>query len=158
MSNISISNLKKIEDLEIIAEEYASHYNLVLKENWTKESCIKMFKYFYNNFPDLFFMAYDEEKPVGVVMSTLKPWCDGNHLEDAEIFVLKKYQHKGIAKKLFRTLFEYAINQYNATTFSAHTYEDENGFPYSWYKRLGFETIDDWKIINGSIKEVINKL
>lgn len=72
MSNIRISNLKKIADLEIIAEEYASHYNLVLKENWTKESCIKMFKYFYNNFPNFFFMAYDEEKPVGVVMSTLK--------------------------------------------------------------------------------------
>lgn len=158
MSDIVICNLKKKDDLETIAEEYASHYNSVLKENWTKETCIKMFLYFYNNFPDLFFVAYDNEKPVGVIMSTLKPWCDGNHLDDAEIFVCKNYQHKGIAKNLFKTLFEYAINQYNTTTFSAHTYEDETGFPYSWYKRLGFETIDDWKIINGDIKEVMKKL
>ncbi len=157
MLNISVSYLKKKDDLEILAEEYASHYNSVLKENWTKESCIKMFEYFYTNFPDLFFVAYDNEKPVGVVMSVLKPWCDGNHLDDVEILVCREYQHKGIAKKLFKTLFEYAINQYNATTFNAHTYEDENGFPYAWYKRLGVETID-WKIISGDIRQIINKL
>lgn len=29
---------------------------------------------------------------------------------------------------LFKKLFEYAIEKYNATTLEAHTYEDENGF------------------------------
>lgn len=33
MQNIIISNLKKKDDLEILAEEYASHYNSVLKES-----------------------------------------------------------------------------------------------------------------------------
>lgn len=159
MDNINISNLKNESDLEIIAEEYASYYNnSVLKEEWTKETAIKLFKYFYNQSSDLFLVAYDNDKPVGVIMSLLKPWWDGMHLEDGEVFVSKEYQKMGIAKRLFKELFKYAIEKYDATTFEAHTYEDENGFPYCWYNRLGFETIDDWKIISGDIKSIINKL
>ena len=156
---ITVSNLKKQEDMAIIAEYYADYYaNSVLGEKWTKEKAIQLFRYFYNQNKDLFFVAYDDDKPVGVIMSVLKPWWDGNHLEDGEIFVLPSYQRKGIAKSLFKALFKHAIDKYNATTLEAHTYEDENGFPYNWYKRLGFETIDDWKIISGNIKEIIKKM
>lgn len=159
MNNIEICNLKKEEDLEVLAEEYANYYNnSVLEEKWTKESATELFKYFYNQAKDLLFVAYDDEQPIGVVMFVLKPWWDGPHLEDGEIFVCKKYQHRGVAKSLFRTLFKYAIEKYDATTLEAHTYEDENGFPYCWYKRLGFETIGDWKIISGDIKDIIKKL
>lgn len=91
-------------------------------------------------------------------MTCLKPWWDGMHLEDGELFVLKEYRQMGIAKNLIKTLFEYAIEKYDATMLEAHTYEDENGFPYCWYKKLGFETIDDWKIINGDIKKIVKKL
>ncbi len=42
---------------------------------------------------------------------------------------------------LFKKLFEYEIEKYDATILEAHTYEDENEFPYCLYKRLGFETI-----------------
>lgn len=159
MKNISISNLKNEKDLEMLAEEYAKYYNdSVLGEKWTTETVTKLFQYFYNQAQDLFFIAYDNEKPIGVIMTLLKPWWDGNHLEDGELFVCKDYQQKGIAKKLIKTLFEYAIDKYDATTLEAHTYEDENGFPYCWYQRLGFNTINDWKIINGNIKEIVKKL
>ena len=159
MKNINISNLRKQEDLELIATEYAAYYrHSILEEKWTKETAINLFKYFYSQASDLFFVAYDKDKPVGVIMTCLKPWWDGMHLEDAEVFVCKEYQHRGIAKKLFKKLFEYAIEKYNATTLEAHTYEDENGFPYCWYKRLGYETIDNWKIISGDIKKIVNKL
>ncbi len=46
---IEISNLKQEKDLERIAEEYSNYYNnSVLEEKWTKESAIKLFKYFYS--------------------------------------------------------------------------------------------------------------
>ncbi|MBQ6109892.1 MAG: GNAT family N-acetyltransferase [Alphaproteobacteria bacterium] len=156
---ISISNLKKKEDLTIIAGHYANYYNnSVLNEKWTKEKVVELFRYFYNQYPDLFFVAYDDDKPVGVIMSALKPWWDGNHLEDGEVFVLPSYRRMGIAKLLFKALFKYAVEKFNATTLLGHTYEDENGFPYSWYKRLGFETINDWKIISCDIKEIMKKI
>ena len=159
MENINISNPKCEKDLEIIAGEYANYYqNSVLGEAWTKESALKMFQYFYNQASDLCFVAYDNDKPIGIIMTALKPWWDGMHLEDGEVFVCKEYRHGGVAKSLFKKLFEYAIETYDAVTLEAHTYEDESGFPYCWYKRIGFETIDDWKIISGDIKKIMKKL
>lgn len=159
MENIVISHLKRKDDLNKIAEEYANYYQKsVLGENWTTESAIQMFKYFYNQKPDLCFVAYNQERPIGVIMSTLKPWWDGMHLEDGELFVCSEYRHGGVAKALLKALFIYATEQYQAKTLEAHTYEDENGFPYCWYKRLGFETINDWKIISGDISKIIEKL
>lgn len=156
---INISNLKNEKDLEAIAEAYSSYYaNSVLEEKWTKESALEMFRYFFDKNPDLLFVAYDDEKPIGAIMSLLKPWWDGKHLEDTELFVCEEYRKSGLAKQLFKAQFTYAIEKYNATVLEAHTYEDENGFPYCWYERLGFETIDDWKIISGDIKKIVNKL
>ena len=156
---VVISNLKRIEDLEILAECYATYYqNSVLEEKWSKETVVRLFHYFYDQTPDLFFVADDEDKPVGVIMTLLKPWWDGMHLEDTELFVCLEYRRQGIAKMLFKKLFEYASSQYNVTVLEAHTYEDENGFPYCWYKRIGFETIDDWKIISGDIETIMNQL
>ena len=104
---IEISNLKEEKDLEIIAEEYSKYYNnSILEEKWTNESVLKLFKYFYNQAPDLLFIAYDNNNPVGVIMTCLKPWWDGMHLEDGEVFVCKQYQQKGIAKMLFKKLFK----------------------------------------------------
>lgn len=93
---IEISNLKDKKDLEVIAEEYATYYNSsVLQEKWTKETVIELFQYFYNQSPDLLFIAYDNNNPIGVIMSCLKPWWDGMHLEDGEVFVCKEYRQGG---------------------------------------------------------------
>lgn len=92
---INISNLKNEKDLEAIAEAYSSYYaNSVLEEKWTKESALELFRYFYKKNPDLLFIAYDNEKPVGIIMTLLKPWWDGMHLEDGEVFVCEEYKNK----------------------------------------------------------------
>lgn len=157
--NLEICNLKSKNDLEVLAEQYANYYkNSVLKENWTKETALNLFKYFFDRDKDLIFCAYIDNIPVGIIMSTLKPWYNGYHLEDAEIFVNEKYRGLGIAKKLFKELFTYADNKYQNVIFEAHTYEDENGFPLKWYKSLGFKISDNMVIINANIKEIINNL
>lgn len=157
--NVVICNLRKEQDMEDIAQEFANYYTeFEVVENWTKEATIELFKYFYNHNKDLFFVAYYNDKPVGVIMAVLKPWWNGLRLVDTELFVCKEYRKKGIAKKLFKKLFEYAIEKYNVTEFEAQTYEDENGFPFIWYKRLGAKTLDKWKIITIDIKDMINKL
>lgn len=156
---IKISNKIKERDIYIIAGFYADYYaNSVLGEKWTKTKAIELFKYFYNQNNELFFIAYDDDTPVGVIMSVLKPWWDGNHLEDGELFVIQKYRNGFVAKMLVKALLTCAVEKYNATILEAHTYEDEKGFPYSLYKRLGFETVNDLKIVSGKIKEIIKKL
>lgn len=156
---ISILTLKNKDDLEILAEGYANLYNnSVLKEKWTQQTALKLLEYFYKLCPDLFLVAYYNEKPIGAIMSGIKPWWDGVHLEDTEVFVLKDYQKMGIATKLYKQHFKLAIKKYGATTMEAHTYSDEKGFPLNWYKNLGFEIVNDWKIINGNILKLLEKL
>jgi len=157
--NVEICKIKNKQDLEILAEQYSNYYkNSVLNENWTKETALNLFLYFYEKNEDLIFCAYIDNSPVGIIMSTIKPWWDGNRLEDAEIFVSDKYRGLGIAKKLFKELFIYAKDKYNTVTFEAHTYEDENGFPLKWYEKLGFKKDNSMVIITTNIEEIINNL
>ena len=96
-----IEYLRNKKDLEILAAEYAKLYNnSVLQEKWTPESAEKLFEYFYNLNPKLFCVAYCEERPVGAIMSTIKPWWDRMHLEDTEIFIARDYQKQGIITEL----------------------------------------------------------
>lgn len=98
---MEISHIKNKSDIEKLAQAYADYYNnSVLEEKWTTESATKMFEYFYDKTPDLFFVAYDNKKPVGVIMTLLKPWWDGMHLEDGELFVLPDYRRGGGSKTI----------------------------------------------------------
>ena len=157
---ITVSHLKKENDLEIIAELYADFYaNSVLGEKWTKESALKLFKYFYGINKELIFVAYRNNEPVGIITSILKPWYDGNHLVDGELFVAPKYRNGIITKMLVTALLGYAVVKCNATVIEGATYEDEKGFPYSLYKRLGFETLNNQlKFVSGDIKAVLKKI
>ncbi len=161
MENIKykIGHLRDKKDLEILATEYAKLYNnSVLQEKWTPELAKKLFEYFYDLNPKLFCVAYCEERPVGAIMSVIKPWWDGMHLEDTEIFVAKDYQKQGIGTDLYKYHYKIATEEFGATVMEAHTYADENGYPLNWYRKLGFEVVDDWKVINGNIKEILERM
>ena len=91
-------------------------------------------------------------------MSGVKPWWDGIHLTDTEIFVGKEYQKLGLAKLLYIKHFELAKEKYNAIEMEAHTYKDENGFPFSWYEKMGFIEDKELIIIRGKVDTALQKL
>ena len=159
MKNFRIENLRSENDLDSLAEIYVDLYsNSVLKEKWTQATAKSLLMYFYKQYPDLFLVAYYEQNPVGAIMSLIKPWCDGTHLEDTEVFVDRKYQKNGIASELYKEHFNLAIRKYDAKFMEAHTYFDDNRYPLKWYEKLGFEIIDDWKIISGELNTVLKNL
>ena len=74
MDKIIVTNLRNEKDLEVLAEQYSEYYcNSVLEEKWSKETATKLFMYFYKQAPDLMFVAYDNNKPIGIIMTVLKP-------------------------------------------------------------------------------------
>lgn len=159
MKNLKIETLRNEKDLETLAEIYVDLYNnSVLQENWTKATAKNLLMYFYKQYPDLFLVAYYENVPIAAIMSVIKPWCDGTHLEDTEVFVNRKYQKNGIASELYKEHFNLAIRKYNAKVMEAHTYYDDNRYPLKWYEKLGFEIIDDWKIISGELENILKNL
>lgn len=145
-------------DIPAIASIYADAYNsLNIGEKWTKETAEELMKYFFKEQSDLFFLCEDEGQVVGATVALVKPWWDGNHITDGEIFVRTDYQGKGVGKKLLKALFTESKKKYEALswdTFTHRVYEH----PLKWYKDIGFEEIKHWVMITGDIDKVLSKL
>lgn len=149
----------KLEDIEQLAPIYKDLYDDAdIGEYWTIENAVKLLRYFYDRQNDLFFVAEEDGKAVGAVMSNLKPWFDGNRLNDTEIFVSKDYQHRHIANDLYRKHLTEAKEKYRCSVIEFHTYGDETEFPQNWYKRIGFKKDEELIIMSANINEILEKI
>lgn len=145
------------EDLAPLSEIYTEVYRVFdVGEKWDKETAEKMLGYCFEHQPDLAFIAESQGKPVGAFMAGIKPWWDGNHLTEGEIFVHPDYQRKGIGPKLLKTMFQTAKEKYQVVVWDTYTFRDK--YPLEWYKKLGFEEISEWTMISGDIEKVLEKL
>ncbi len=148
----------RVEDIDRMAEIYADAYNILrIGENWTKETAIKALTHLFSTQPDLTFVATIDGKIVGGVNAIVKPWWDGNHLTDGEIFVASGHQGQKIGKQLLRTLFKEAKEKYNAVSWDTFTHIVHE-HPLRWYKSMGFEEIPHWTMITGDINKVLHNL
>lgn len=159
--NINKIKIRKIEnkDLKKLAEIYNQIYSSSIYdvgEKWTEESAHDMLDYWYKRNPELAFLAEFNGKIVGAFLVDVKPWWDGNHLVDGEIFIHPNYQKKGIGTKLSRFMFTYAIKKYDVIKWDTYTFKDK--YPLKWYKSIGFSEIKEWAMISGDIKEILKKL
>ena len=112
----------------------------------------------YEKQRNLFFVAEENEKVVGAIMSGVKPWFDGNRLIDTELFVDKNYQNRHLARELYKKHLLEAQRIYNTKVKEFHTYGDENQFPQNWYRKIGFQKDKELIIMNGNIKKVLEHL
>mgnify|MGYP001581110235 CR=1 FL=1 len=95
-------------------------------------------------------------KIVGGFIAGIKPWWNGNHLVDGEIFVHPEFQKKGVGNALSKIMFKRAIEKYDAKVWDTYTFRGK--FPLKWYKKLGFEEINEWTMISGDIRKALGKL
>lgn len=147
------------EDIKELAPIYKELYDDAdIGEFWSIESAEKLLNYWYEKQKDLFFVAEEDGKAVGAVMSGIKPWFDGNRLIDTEIFVSKNYQEQHLGKELYKKHLSEAQRIYNAKVIEFHTYGDETEFPQNWYSRIGFKKDTELIIMNANIKDVLDNL
>lgn len=150
--------LAKKEDLQLLSEIYTISYNsLNIGEKWTQSSAYKLIKYLFEDQPDLFFVAIENEKVVGGIVATVRPWWDGNHLIEGEIFIHPDFQKKGIGVKLIKQLFTTAKEKHSVVSWDTFTHRVYKN-PLAWYKELGFEEIKHWVMITGNIDKVLKKI
>lgn len=152
---------KEVEekDLHILANLYSIIYlNINMGENWTYPTALSYMHYFYHYQPDLFICAYDDNIPIGAIMSTLKPYYDGLHLTETELFVSSDYRGQNIGKKLLEMHFELAISKYDASYIDAITYINHPKSPLDWYKKIGLEPNTNLVILNGKLDNCLKKL
>lgn len=155
--NISIRLIKENEIKEV-AEVFKKVYNdFDVGENWDSKSATNLLKCLFDRQPDLFFIAEVEGKIVGGFVANIKPWWDGNHLVETELFVDTKYQKEGIGTKLSRKMYEEAIKKYNISTVEGATFKNKK-FPLAWHKSKGFEENKEWVLISGDPKLLLKNL
>jgi GNAT superfamily N-acetyltransferase len=145
-------------DLESLASVYVDVYTTFdVGEIWDKMSAHKMLKFWFEHFPGLAFVATNEEKIIGGFLAGIKPWCDGNHLIDGEIFVHPDHQQNGVDGKLMKVMLEAARDKYQAVVWDTYTFRNFE-HPMSWYKQMGFEEIRDWVMISCDIGKTLQRL
>lgn len=155
MINLRLATEK---DLQILSEIYTIAYNsLDIGEHWTSKSAYELIKFLYEDQPDLFFVAEGGGIVVGGIVATVRPWWDGNHLIEGEIFVHPSHQKKGIGVKLIEKLFTAAKEKYNVVSWDTYTHRVYKN-PLAWYKSLGFEEIKNWTMITGNIDKVLKSI
>ncbi|MBQ7141372.1 MAG: GNAT family N-acetyltransferase [Bacilli bacterium] len=151
--------LVKKSDLNDLAIIYKNLYdNADIGENWTIEKAYELLLYWFDKQKDLFFVAVEDDKPVGAIVSGVKSWFDGLRLIDTEIFVSEEYQGKHIAKNLMLVHLKEAKIKYNVNVIEFHTYGEEDEFPQNWYNRIGFKKDDELIIMSANVEKVLNEL
>src|SRR3989344_8944487 len=108
------------KDLPEVAAVYAAAFNAMdIGEEWSQQAAEGLMRYWFEKQPDLFFVAAEGEKIIGGIVFGVKPWFNGPHLTDGEIFTHPEHQGKGVAKSLLKKEVEEAISKYGIVEVEA---------------------------------------
>ena len=154
---INIRSVSEV-DLSVLAQVYTKTYEAFdVGERWTEASALELLRYWFKRQPELAFLAEENGKILGGFFAAIKPWWDGVHLVDGELFVHPEHQKKGVGTLLSRRMFTEAIEKYQATVWDTYTFKNTI-HPLSWYQSLGFSENKDWVMISGDLQEALLKL
>ncbi|MFH0869877.1 MAG: GNAT family N-acetyltransferase [archaeon] len=157
MNDLKIRQMKRT-DLKELSRLYVKVYVCFdVGERWDIKSAHALLLHWFKRQPDLCFVAELKGRLAGAFVTGIKPWCDGNHLFDGEVFVDPDVQAKGIGTELSIAVYEKAVKKYKAVCFEATTFKLKK-HPLSWYKSLGFKEVDYLTLISGDLKEALGKL
>ncbi len=146
------------EDLEKLAKVYVEVYRVFdVGEKWTQDSAYKLLDYWLIRQPDLAFVAEEDDSLIGAFFVGVKPWWDGNHLVEGEIFVDPAHQAQGVGKKLLKIVLGKALEKYQVTFWDTITFRRFD-FPLNWYKKIGMEEVLEWVLVNGDVKSIMKSL
>lgn len=158
MSKELAIRLATLSDMPEVAGVFvASYTDADIGEVWTEKAAQKLLEHFYHLQPDLFFVAKKDGKIVGAIVALVKPWWDGNHLTDGELFVDPDYQKKGMGTVLIHHLFKQARLSYDAVAWDTFTHKIYK-HPLAWYRKMGFEEVRQWVMISGDIQAVLKNI
>ncbi len=153
--------IRKVEekDLEILAGIMVEVFTMAdPSKPWSKDGAQKYLEYWFEKQPDMFFVAYNEEKsPIGAVATNIKPWRTSVRCTDGVVFVSAHHQKKGVASMLLKTVLGEAMQKYGVSEIEAITFAGEE-FPLGWYKKLGLTPDSHAVIIKGKCHEILNNL
>ena len=155
-----MSNIRVVasSDIPMLAKVFVDTYDRFdVGERWTLVSAHALLSYWLDRQPDLAFLVKENDEIMGGFFAAIKPWWDGNHLVDGEIFTHPDCQGLGIGSALMKRMFEQAIERYDVKVWDMYTFRNTK-HPLSWYEKLGFYEIKDWVMMTGDVRVALSKL
>jgi len=150
--------LMRNEDLHHLAAIYVRAFaNPEMNEKWTEQAAYALLSDWLRRQPDLAFAAESDNRLVGAFVVGIRPWWDGNHLVDGELFVNLEDQGRGIARSLIHKVVLTAVEKYAPVVWESYTFRGQV-FPLEWYKRLGFQEIEEWVMIRADVAKLLANL
>jgi GNAT superfamily N-acetyltransferase len=154
---MKIRNAKLTDVLGMASAYVVAFKDVDPSERWTQESAEELVRFLLRSQPDLSFVAELDGEIVGGISGIAKPWWDGYHLVQTEIFLAPKGQRQGVGSALFYHFLNVAQAKYKATHMESITFKGLE-FPSSWYIQLGFNDKDDWMVMFGDVKTLHQRL
>lgn len=148
----------ELADLEPLSHVYAALYDILqVGEHWTPVSALRMLAYYFHNHPALAYCAECDGQLVGAFVSAAKPWWDGVHLFDGEIFVAQVFQHLGIGRQLLKAVFTAAKDKHQAVRWDFFTITGTPS-PVAWYQKIGIDVPAGYAMMSGDLETALAKL
>ncbi|MBI2640326.1 MAG: GNAT family N-acetyltransferase [Candidatus Sungbacteria bacterium] len=149
---LKIRKAKKL-DIDQLARIYRRAYGRSRDgEDWSIKRAKALLDFYFGQKTFLGLTALVEGKIVGAFFSFIKPWHDGDHLGEGELFVDPDYQNRKIGTKLFLDMNKIAAKR-RCTIHELIVY----GRVARWYKKLGIKE-SGLKHLEGRIKDIIKKM
>lgn len=143
----------KKKDLIELSRIYKRAYDrLQFGEDWSIKNSSGLLDFYFNLPTFVGVTAILDKKIVGGFFSYVKPWFDGNHLGEGELFIDPKYQNQKMGTKLVFEMMKIAKNK-KCTVHDLIAYEKVS----KWYKKIGMEETG-LKYMSGNIKNIIKHL
>jgi ribosomal protein S18 acetylase RimI-like enzyme len=147
-------------DLPQLGELFSKVYTDKEFDKFTPPAAVEYLEWLINRCPELAFVAEVDKRIIGGYLAAIKPWFDGPHVVDGEIFVDERYRQYGIGLKLTKTLLQQAKETFGAVVIEAtvFNYGEDGQRALDWHKSNGREIVPEIVFISGSIDEVLQKV
>ena len=146
------------DDIKKLAKIHTKTYQIARPErNWTVKKSTDFISWYFQLNPKLLFTAIKDKKIVGCIIGMVEPNYDDTVLVLKDMFVDPDAQNQSIGSKLLYRLIETAEGIYQVEKVIGLAYENEKGYPFKWYEKLGFTRDEDF-LITRSVKDLTNKI
>ena len=146
------------EDIKKLAKIHTRTYELARPEkNWNVKKSTDFISWYFQLNSNLVFTAVKDKKIVGGIIGMVEPNYDDSVLVIKDMFVDPDVQNQAIGSKLLYRLIEKAEALYQVERVIGVTYENEKGYPFKWYEKLGFTKDEDF-LISRSVRNLTEKI
>ncbi len=146
MSVITIKKIESENELKFCADILVDAYNgEPWNDEWTRDKALEKLVCFFHSPKFHGWMAFENNKLSGCCVGNIEPYFSGDYFYLKEMFVLTKFQKKGIGKAMMSALREF-LSEINIDTIILFTAKDF--FPFDFYLKTGFSEMEGMRMMS----------